>query len=124
MADVRKEVLKEGTGPQVVKGKKYSSEVTLWIEDTATGTLKPSGWSTRGADDRPLGQAFKFEPGVNLIEGWTRGALLMKVGERAKIHVPSQLGYGGTVMGSQKGPWYIPANSNLCFDLEITSIAS
>eukprot|EP01123_Difflugia_compressa_P015923 TRINITY_DN9326_c0_g1_i1.p1 TRINITY_DN9326_c0_g1~~TRINITY_DN9326_c0_g1_i1.p1 ORF type:complete len:142 (+),score=41.94 TRINITY_DN9326_c0_g1_i1:54-428(+) len=121
-AQVRKEVVKEGSGPQVTKGKKYSAEVTLYIEDLSSGKLTPSGWSTRADNDQPLGNPFQFSPGVNLIEGWTQGALQMKVGERARIHVPPSLGYGSQTMGSPKGPWYIPANSNLCFDLEITNV--
>uniref|UniRef100_A0A6B2LXJ5 peptidylprolyl isomerase n=1 Tax=Arcella intermedia TaxID=1963864 RepID=A0A6B2LXJ5_9EUKA len=56
-----------------------------------------------------------------MIEGWTQGALQMRVGERARVHVPPQLGYGGQTMGTPNGAWYIPANSHLCFDLEITA---
>jgi FKBP-type peptidyl-prolyl cis-trans isomerase len=44
---------------------------------------------------------------------------MLQVGERAMIHVPAHLGYGSQTMGSKGGGWYIPANSDLCFDLEI-----
>jgi FKBP-type peptidyl-prolyl cis-trans isomerase len=87
--------------------------VTLYIEN-ADKSLTPAGWSTKDTG------AFKFSPGVNLIPGWTIGALSMKVGERAFIHVPAHLGYGAQPQGQQGRGWYIPGNSNLCFDLEIT----
>ena len=70
----------------------------------------PSGWSTRreaGGDGKP----FPFQPGQNLIPGWTEGVLKMREGERAKIHVPPKLGYGGSDMGSKGSGWFIPANS-------------
>ena len=93
--------------------------VTLYIEG-ADGSLTPAGWSTNG----PKGTGpFTFSPGVNLITGWSIGASSMQIGERAKIHVPSAVGYGSQPQGSKGGAWYIPANSNLCFDLEIVKQA-
>ena len=43
----------------------------------------------------------------------------MKEGERAFLHVPASLGYGDRPMGSPGGAFYIPANSDLLFDIEI-----
>jgi len=45
----------------------------------------------------------------------------MKEGERSWLGVPSEKGYGGRAMGSpnSSGGFYIPANSNLLFDIEI-----
>ena len=65
--------------------------------------------------DRP----FPFQPGVNLIEGWTEGVLKLKEGERALLHVPSDKGYGERSMGGPGQAFHIPANSNLLFDIEI-----
>lgn len=67
-------------------------------------------------------EPFRFSPGVNLIEGWTEGVLEMSVGERAQLHIPSAKGYGARAMGSQNGPFFIPANSDLMFDIEILSV--
>ena len=112
------ETQKEGTGPKVTSEHMYSSHVTLYIDDEKR---TPSGWSTRvehGADiDRP----FNFQPGRGLIEGWTIGVLQMKEGERALLHVPSSLGYGSRPMGSpnEGSAFWIPANSDLLFDIEI-----
>ena len=90
----------------------YDSQVTLSIEN-ADGSLTPSGWSTRreaGGDGRP----FSFQPGKNLIAGWTSGVLQMREGERALIHVPAAEGYGSSPQGTKGGGWYIPGGSNLC----------
>ena len=79
----------------------YDSQVTLFIEN-ADGSTTPSGWSTRkegGGNDRPL----SFTPGQGLIAGWTEGVLKMREGERAKIHVPSEKGYGGSPQGQKGG---------------------
>ena len=102
---------------RVVAAHRYEAHVTLWLE-AADGTLTPSGWSTR-AEHRGDGRPFAFQPGQGLIEGWTRGVLEMAEGERAKIHVPYELGYGTREQGSKGGPWHIPAKSNLLFDIEI-----
>ena len=112
------EVLKEGDGPDVTTSYKYSSMVTLYIEN-ADKTRTPSGWSTRKEDGADQDRPFEFQPGVNLIEGWTEGVLKMKEGERALLHVPSAKGYGTRPMGRPGGSFYIPANSDLLFDIEI-----
>jgi len=101
----------------VTKAFQYDAQVTLSIEN-ADGSLTPSGWSTR-KENGGNGEPFTFQPGRNLIEGWTQGVLQMKEGERALIHVPSELGYGKSPQGSKGGGWYIPGDSNLLFDIEI-----
>ena len=96
---------------------KYSAQVTLSIEN-ADGTTTPSGWSTR-KENKGDGKPFVFQPGVNLIEGWSEGVKMMREGERALIHVPYTKGYGTREQGSKGGAWYIPGSSNLLFDIEI-----
>jgi len=56
---------------------------------------------------------------MNLIEGWSQGVLKMKEGERAWIHVPSELGYGQYSVGSKGGAFYVPGGSDLVFDIEV-----
>ena len=112
------ETISLGEGPAVTKDHSYSSMVTLYIEN-ADKTKNPSGWSTRVEDGAAADKPFEFQPGVNLIHGWTVGVLKMKEGERALLHVPSHLGYGSHPMGSPGGAFYIPANSDLLFDIEI-----
>ena len=115
---VRVETITAAPGnKKVERGTPYAAQVTLSIEN-ADGSLTPSGWSTRkegGGDGSP----FTFTPGVNLIQGWTDGVLQMREGERAKMHVPHELGYGAAAQGSKGGAWYIPGSSNLLFDIEI-----
>mmetsp|Transcript_16765 Transcript_16765/g.25335 ORF Transcript_16765/g.25335 Transcript_16765/m.25335 type:complete len:149 (-) Transcript_16765:50-496(-) len=118
VANVTVEVVEEGDGPEVTKGHQYSSQVTLYIEND-DGSTTPSGWSTRKKDGAKEETTFEFQPGRNLIQGWTEGVLQMKEGERAKLHVPSALGYGDRPMGAPGGAFYIPANSNLLFDIKI-----
>ena len=108
-----------GSGPAVVMGPTYTSHVTLYIYN-ADGSKTPSGWSTRQSDGAPSDSPFSFSPGKGLIEGWTEGVLQMKEGERSWLYVPASKGYGSQSMGSPGGGgFYIPANSDLLFDIEI-----
>ena len=93
--------------------------VTLYIEDVSNGSKTPSGWSTRKEDGADRDQPFDFQPYSGLIQGWSDGVVQMVEGERALLHVPSRLGYGSSPMGSPGGAFYIPANSDLLFDIEI-----
>jgi hypothetical protein len=112
------ETTSPGKGPLASKDHRYRSMVTLYIEN-ADKSRTPSGWSTRVEDGAAVDQPFEFQPGVNLIQGWTEGVLQMNEGERALLHVPASLGYGARPMGSPGGAFYIPANSDLLFDIEI-----
>ena len=115
-ADVRVEILSAQPGnAKVTTAHAYDSQVTLSIENS-DGSLTPSGWSTR-KEGGGNGQPFSFTPGQGLIQGWTDGVLQMREGERARIHVPSAKGYGGAAQGQKGGAWYIPANSDLLFDI-------
>jgi hypothetical protein len=109
---------RDGPSVPVTKEHRYRSDVTLYIEGE-NGERTPSGWSTRVEDGAEVEQPFNFQPGVNLIQGWTIGVLKMEEGERALLHVPSALGYGSRPMGSKGGAFFIPANSNLLFDIKI-----
>ena len=114
------ESISKGEGPSVpvTREYRYRSDVTLYIEDEI-GERTPSGWSTRVEDGAESEQPFAFQPGVNLIQGWSTGVLQMEEGERALLHVPSPLGYGDRSMGSKGGAFWIPANSDLLFDIKI-----
>ncbi len=55
--------------------------------------------------------------GLNqVIAGWTEGLQTMVVGEKTRLFIPSQLGYGNRSTGS------IPAGSVLIFDVELLAI--
>ncbi|KAL7524692.1 hypothetical protein ACHAWF_001047, partial [Thalassiosira exigua] len=117
--DVAVVVQSPSDGPPVTRSNRYQSHVTLYIQNS-DGSKTPSGWSTRQSDGAAKDSPFEFQPGVGLIEGWTEGVLKMKEGERSWISIPSEKGYGAQEMGSPSGAgFYIPANSDLLFDIEI-----
>ncbi len=61
------------------------------------------------------GQPIEF--GLNqVIKGWTEGLQLMVEGEKTRLFIPSELGYGNRPAGS------IPAGSTLIFDVELIKI--
>jgi FKBP-type peptidyl-prolyl cis-trans isomerase len=69
---------------------------------------------------RDRGEPFEFKLGNNLvIKGWERGLLDMCKGERRKLIVPSDLGYGPRGSGNDG---LIPGGATLLFDVELTEL--
>jgi len=55
--------------------------------------------------------------GLNqVIKGWTEGLQLMVVGEKTRLFIPAELGYGNNAAGK------IPPGSLLIFDVELLAI--
>lgn len=97
------EDLTVGTGATAAGNSTVTVFYTLWI---ANGTQVQSNVG---------GTPFTSALG-GLIEGWKVGIPGMKVGGKRRLVIPSELGYGPR---AQVG---IPANSNLVFDVTLSSI--
>lgn len=80
------------------------------------GTL-PDG--TEFDSSRKRGEPFEFTlGGGQVIKGWDKGIAGMKVGEKKKLVIPPEDGYGSRPMGK------IPPNSTLHFDVELMGISA
>ena len=55
-------------------------------------------------------------PVSGVIAGWVEALQLMKAGSKWRLHVPSELAYGGQAVGS------IPPHSVLVFDVELLEV--
>lgn len=105
---IKIEVLKSGSGPETQ------------IDDVITvhyiGTLV-NGAKFDSSYDR--GEPFTFELGSGqVIKGWDQGLVGMKIGEKRRLTIPPELGYGAA--GTPDGQ--IPPNAILVFEVELLKI--
>ena len=102
------EVIEEGTGnKQVEKG----DEILIHY----TGTLE-DGTKFDSSVDR--GTPLDITIGVGMvIKGWDEGIIGMKVGEKRKLTIQPDYGYGAAGAGA-----VIPPNAVLIFDVELVDV--
>lgn len=107
MNDLNIEILKKGTGEEAKNGD------TVLVH--YVGTLE-NGTKFDSSIDR--GTPFSFTLGAGeVIKGWDKGVLGMKVGEKRKLIIPSEMGYG-----TQGAGGVIPPNATLIFEVELLEI--
>jgi FKBP-type peptidyl-prolyl cis-trans isomerase len=102
------EILKEGTGEATKAGDTVTVNYTGTLTD---GTKFDSSLN-------PGRTPFQFTLGQNnVIQGWELGVAGMKVGEKRKLTIPPELGYGEQGAGGA-----IPPNATLVFEVDLLKI--
>lgn len=105
--ELKIETLTEGTGEALKAGQ---NAVVNYRGTLTDGTEFDSSYKRN--------QTFTVENVGNaqVIEGWNKGLIGMKKGEKRRLTIPASLGYGDRATGS------IPANSTLIFEVELMEI--
>ncbi len=106
------EVLQEGNGASPQARQQVTVHYTGWLDDNGEEGAKFDSSVDRG-------QPFTFTIGVGeVIRGWDEGVMTMKVGEKRRLIIPAELGYGARgVRGA------IPPNATLIFDVELLKVS-
>ena len=100
------ETITQGQGAPIATGQTAVVHYTGWLTD---------GTKFDSSVDR--GTLFEFTLGAGqVIPGWDQGVLGMKVGEKRKLTVPSNLAYGDAGVGP------IPGKATLVFEVELLAI--
>jgi len=104
---LRYKVLQNGDGKQATKGATVSVHYKGQLLD---GTVFDSSYKRK--------QPIDFAIGVGqVIAGWDEGIQLLKVGDKARLVIPSHLGYGERGAGG-----VIPPDATLIFDVELMDV--
>ncbi|WP_370398222.1 peptidylprolyl isomerase [Tenacibaculum dicentrarchi] len=104
---LRYKILQNGDGKQATKGANVSVHYKGQLLD---GTVFDSSYKRK--------QPIDFAIGVGqVIAGWDEGIQLLKVGDKARLVIPSNLAYGKAGAGG-----VIPPNATLIFDVELMGV--
>ena len=104
---LRYQFIQKGEGKQAASGKMVSVHYEGSLEN---GKVFDSSYSRK----KPI----EFKLGIGqVIEGWDEGIALLKVGDKARFVIPSDLGYGSRGAGGA-----IPPNATLIFDVELMDV--
>lgn len=104
---LRYKLIQSGDGEKAEKGKTVSVHYKGQLPD---GTVFDSSFKRN--------QPIDFQLGVGqVIPGWDEGISLLKVGDKARLVIPSDLGYGSAGAGG-----VIPPNTTLVFDVELVAV--
>ncbi len=100
-------IIQEGTGEKAKKGK---SVLVHYKGQLADGTVFDSSYKRN--------EPIEFILGIGqVIPGWDEGVQLLKVGDKARFVIPSDLAYGSRGAGG-----VIPPNATLIFDVELVKV--
>ncbi|WP_299123476.1 peptidylprolyl isomerase [uncultured Winogradskyella sp.] len=106
---LRYQILQKGNGKKAEKGNTVSVHYKGQLAD---GTVFDSSYKRNSPLD--------FQVGVGqVIPGWDEGICLLNVGDKARLVIPSDLGYGAAGAGG-----VIPPNATLVFDVELMDVNS
>lgn len=104
---LRYKIIQKGNGKQATAG----SMVTVHYKgQLANGQVFDSSYNRKEPIDFTLGIG-------QVIAGWDEGIQLLKVGDKARFVIPSELAYGSRGAGG-----VIPPNATLIFDVELMDV--
>ncbi|NRD20527.1 peptidylprolyl isomerase [Winogradskyella eckloniae] len=104
---LRYKVIQKGDGKKAEKGNMVSVHYKGQLAD---GTVFDSSYKRNSPLD--------FQVGIGqVIPGWDEGICLLNVGDKARLVIPSDLGYGAAGAGG-----VIPPNATLVFDVELMDV--
>ena len=106
--------LQSGSGAAITAGQKAAVQYTGWLYESSAPDKKGKQFDSL----RNSGHPFSFVVGAGeVIKGWDQGVLGMKVGERRRLTIPADLGYGDVGAGD-----LIPPGATLIFDVDLIAI--
>ena len=104
---LRYKIIQKGTGVKAQKGKTVAVHYKGQLTD---GSVFDSSYKRN--------QPIDFKLGVGqVISGWDEGIQLLNVGDKARLVIPSHLGYGSSGAGG-----VIPPDATLIFDVELVDV--
>lgn len=105
-------ILKKGYGRRAVSKDYADVHTTLWLYDENADDGKGQEiWASGGTD--PF--QFQIDAG-QVIEGWDRGVTCMMLGEKRRLKIAPELGYGA------RGKPPVPPNATLLFEIELVNL--
>ena len=107
MAGLQVEKLQEGNGTAPKAGNIVTVHYTGWLTD---------GTKFDSSVDR--GEPFQFVLGRGqVIRGWDEGVAQLKVGDKVRLTIPPEMGYG-----ARGAAGVIPPNATLVFEVELLGV--
>lgn len=104
-----------GTGTEATNGRTVAVNYTGWLYSANAADNKGTQFDSSLTPGRT---PFAFVLGTgNVIQGWHRGILGMRVGGSRRLTIPPDLAYG-----AQGSPPVIPGNATLVFDVELVAV--